>query len=198
MCKSSTFLSLTLSYFLKAHLQVMRWLVNSIGALALLCTSVGCSEEEQPYSNSCPNQFWVDASMTGLGCLLFNSTTSYSWERANDYCQTQENATLLEIWTELQLDFVQNELIFLTDHEESRDWWTSGTDQGREGHWYWASSLSPVADFVWNEDQPDSMNGGQQQNCLAPFNTSLFRGHDMNCDLSDDNQKPIFPICQKK
>ena len=173
----------------------MLWLVNIIGALALFSASVGSSEVEQPQSNPCPNQLWVDASMTGLGCLLFNSSTSYTWEKANDYCQVQENATLLEIWTELQLEFVQNVLFFLTDHEESRDWWTSGTDQGREGHWYWASSLSPVADFVWNEDQPD---GGIDQNCLALLDTYLFRGHDMNCDLTDSSQSPIFPICQKK
>ena len=173
----------------------MLWLVNSIGALVLFSASVGYSEvEEQPHSNPCPNQFWVDASMTGLGCLLFNSTTSYSWERANDYCQVQENATLLEIWTELQLEFVQNELFFLTDHEESRDWWTSGTDQGREGHWYWASSLSPVADFVWDENQPDSASG-KQQNCLALVDTFLFRGHDIMCD---GEAYLVFPICQNK
>ena len=169
----------------------MLWLVNIIGALALFSASVGSSEVEQPQSNPCPNQLWVDASMTGLGCLLFNSSTSYTWEKANDYCQVQENATLLEIWTELQLDFVRNELIFLTDHEESRDWWTSGTDQGREGHWYWASSLSPVADFVWDEDEPD----GPAQNCLVLLDDYLFRGHDIGCDGGGNI---VFPICQKK
>ena len=176
----------------KHHSVIMLWHVTSIGLLFVLGGE--WTKAEQSSSDRCPNQFWVDATMTGLGCLLFNSTTSCTRERANDYCQVQENASLLEIWTELQLDFVRNELIFLTDHEESRDWWTSGTDQGREGQWYWASSLAPVADFIWEEGQPDSDGG--QQNCLALLARDPFMGHDVTCDNSGHN--PIFPICQKK
>ena len=41
----------------------------------------------------------VDATLTGVGCLLFNSTTSYTWEEANNYCQRDDYGFLVEIGT---------------------------------------------------------------------------------------------------
>ena len=82
----------------------------------------------------CP-QHRVDGTLTGLGCLLFNSTTVYTWEGANSYCQAKENATLVEIWTSPQSDSIASELMLLEDHEEKGTWWTGVTDFGREGDW---------------------------------------------------------------
>ena len=87
----------------------------------------------------------------GMGCLYFNSTTKVMWEEATSYCQSDEmNASLVEIWTELQLDFVISELMFLAQNGIDDDWWIGATDLGREGQWYWAHSLATGGDFIWN------------------------------------------------
>jgi hypothetical protein len=141
-------------------------------------------------SGHCPSAHWLDASVTGLDCLLFNSTTSYTWEAANNYCQVEENASLVEVWTQLQMDVLRSELTFLTGHEKSRSWWTGGMDLGREDRFYWAHSLTPVRDFVWNIDQP---NGGNRYNCIVLFSNGDFFGHDTYCSSPN-----YYPICQKK
>ena len=141
-------------------------------------------------SSACPDH-WVDATLTGMGCLLFNSTTSYTWEEANNYCQRDENASLVEIWTSLQLDIIRTELILLTDHESARSWWTSATDLAREGEWYWGSSGAPVGDFIWASISDDP-NGGTGENCMKLYNNWDFYGNSYSCTSR------YYPICQKK
>ena len=159
--------------------------------LSLITATLCLVDSKTDPRGACP-EHWVDGTLAGLGCLLFfNGTKSYTWEEANSYCQTEENATLLEIWTTLQSDFISSEL---EDHEDKRTWWTSGTDIGREGEWYWASSGASVGDFIWSSynNQP---TGGTAYNCLLLFYESLFyeyKGYDYTC-TSD-----TYPICQKK
>merc|ERR1712192_53112 len=139
--------------------------------LPLVATLLFCSQGEalqvskltEEGSGSCPDH-WIDATVNGLGCLYFNSSTEVNWEEAGKLCQAPENeASLLEIETELQFDFVRSELMLLQDSGTSSDWWTGGTDLGRDGHWYWAGSLAAVGDFIWYSDRP---NGGTYGNCL--------------------------------
>ena len=51
-----------------------------------------------------------------------------------------ENATLLEIHTQEQLDFFQMERFVIEDGR--RNWWLGGSDRGREGDWVWMATLS--------------------------------------------------------
>ena len=81
---------------IRVLLEILQWMNTSWFSnmhlwriyLFLLLTIVlltHCSEEanpEQGLQGSCP-EHWVDATLTGLGCLLFNSTTYYTWEEAN-------------------------------------------------------------------------------------------------------------------
>ena len=132
---------------------------------------------------------WEDATLLGLGCLLFNSTSTYTWDCASQYCEGQAGAALLEIRTEAQLTHVTMVLGFLTSLEGGRDWWTGGTDQGREGRWYWGPSLAPVGAFLWEEDYPD---GGLQQNCLYLYSGHSYRAQDDPCYAN------YYPICQRQ
>merc|ERR1712130_467193 len=159
--------------------------------LSLIAGTLWSVDSEPDPRGACP-EHWVDATLTGLGCLLFSSTTSYTWEEANSYCQTEENANLLEIWTSLQSDFIISELILLEDHEDQRAWWTGGTDIGREGEWFWVSSGASVGDFVWssNMNEPD---GSTQLNCLyLNYGQWEYKGSDNPCTSN------YYPICQKK
>ena len=66
---------------------------------------------------------------------------------------------------------------------------TSGTDRGREGEWYWASTLAEVGGFIWPVDEP---NEGIDANCLNLRFTSggNYEGYDQQCDSLH------LPICQ--
>merc|ERR1711874_697283 len=137
----------------------------------------------------CPEK-WLDASFVDMGCLLFNSTRPYIWNDAVSYCQSesQPNTSLVEITTEVQLKFVQMELRILADHEGNKHWWTSGTDAGINGKWFWARSLSSVEGFIWHDGQPNSAS----DNCIMLNYGYNFEGDDVGCKNS------LYPICQSK
>ena len=135
---------------------------------------------------TCPEK-WIDASFVEMGCLLFNSTTAYTWEKANYYCQSKHNATLLEITTEMELAFIQMEANVLADHEGARHWWTSGTDVGVEGVWMWATSYSPVGEFLWYNNYPSRASSS----CLMLYHPYNFLGINSACTNT------YYPICQR-
>merc|ERR1739838_839530 len=61
----------------------------------------------------------------GMGCFLFNTTASMTLEKANQYCQGVENASLIEIHTQVQLDFFKMERDVI-EHEGGRKQWGQG------------------------------------------------------------------------
>ena len=130
---------------------------------------------------------WVDGTLVGMGCLLFSSNASMTWNEADVFCQFEQSAKLVSIETEEQVDFVKMVLGMLADHESRRGWWTSGKDEGREGEWYWAATLNPVYSFVWNPHQPSGVFG---RNCLVFFDIA---GYDITC--TSDN---YFPLCERE
>ena len=155
-----------------------------VGIFLLLLVSAESFPAHEEDSSTCP-EHWVDATSTGLGCLLFNSTTDYTWEEANNYCQRDENASLVEILTTLQLDFIRREL-----YGRRGDWWTSGTDLAREGQWYWGPSRLSVADWVWSSENNEP-SGGTYWNCMM-ISTDGGYGRSYACIAW------YYPICQKK
>ena len=170
---------------------------NSIMLLPLLTILLFCSlglaeqpvSKEKEVSGLCPDH-WIDGTLSGLGCLYFNSSTTANWEEAANWCQHPDNdASLVEISSELQLDFVRGELIFLQENGITNHWWTGGTDLGREGSWFWITSLATLGDFVWSSSQP---TGGTSFNCLW-FDENLdFLGNDAQCADGE------YFICQRK
>merc|ERR1712179_11150 len=163
-------------------------LLSPISASSFVEPLVPIEKESEDISTAtCPEK-WIDASFVEMGCLLFNSTTTYTWDRANYYCQSHHNATLLEITTEMQLAFVQMEANVLADHEGKRNWWTSATDAGVEGVWMWATSYTPVGEFLWYPTQPNNPS----YNCMQLYSGYNFLGDDVPCTTTD------YPICQKK
>ena len=58
----------------------------------------------------CPTG-WRDAASVGLGCLLFNADTGMDWNAASEFCKgSEEGASLVEILTSEQMDFMMMEL----------------------------------------------------------------------------------------
>merc|ERR1711971_601806 len=138
--------------------------------LFAVCSAKVTSQHVEGASGLCPDH-WIDATLSGLGCLFFNSTAA-SMEAASVFCQHPDNnASLVEIWSELQFDFIRSELMFLQDNGVDNDWWIGATDQGREGRWYWANSLATVGDFIWFPGTPDD---GTDCNCAMLQNTKSW------------------------
>merc|ERR1711872_607490 len=129
--------------------------------LAIIFQHVAAEEKDNP----CPPH-WIQATWVDMGCLLFNSTTPLTTHEASSYCQKQENAILVEIQTEEQLDFLIMQLTALEGHGGKKSWHTGGTDFGREGRWYWSSSLTPVGDFVWRSSEPTT---DTRYNCMLLY-----------------------------
>ena len=136
---------------------------HSQGIMKFLCCLVLLlkltkASEENPCSPGWIQTFWVE-----MGFLLFYSKESYGWDEANAYCQEIENATLVEILTEEQLDFISMELTSLG--ADVNVWWSGALDTGREGNWIWISSLRPVEVFMWEDSQPNGCTGTNSQQC---------------------------------
>ena len=185
LCIKSALAALT--YSIQVRMGVHRLLTWALILILPCLASLSALEEA---SNSCP-EGWMEATHAGMGCLYFNSTTKVMWEEATSYCQSDEmNASLVEIWTELQLDFVISELMFLAQNGIDDDWWIGATDLGREGHWYWANSLATVGDFIWSSAPKHGVNF----NCAVLENSLEFLAQQHVCGSSD----PAWTICQIK
>ena len=157
--------------------------------LGLFSTSVAANEFEDN-GNTCP-EHWTDGSLLKMGCLLFNSSATFTWTDASYYCQDPEggNSSLVEIENQEQMEYLLLMLNLLGDHGDRWTWWTSGADLGREGNWYWSTSLQSVEKFVWHTSQP---NQGLDANCLALWYPLGYEGVDEPCS------KQYSPICQRK
>merc|ERR1711909_6800 len=142
--------------------------------------------EEETIKDDCPSG-WTDATYVGMGCLRFDSSKSYTWDKAHGFCTTV-GGHLVEIKTEGELKFIRNQLDVLDDHEAAYNWWTSGTDIGVDGNWFWSVSLSKVEDYIWSSNQP---NGNGSENCLVLYHSYSYMAHDYDCAAG------YMPICQK-
>merc|ERR1711915_178885 len=152
---------------------------NMIGLQALSLLLLISKGNSLPEKSSCKSG-WLDATTVGLGCLLFNSTSKMTWLAANEYCQ-KEDARLVEVETEAQFDFLKMELDFVDNQVSRHYWWTSGTDIGREGNWYWTGTLTSVGSFVWSADQPNEGVGGD---CLYLIHSDGYLAGDSACSKS--------------
>jgi hypothetical protein len=50
--------------------------------------------------------------------------------------------------------------------------WTSGTDQGEEGHFFWMSTGRPLTFTNWNAGEPNNFRyeNGEEEHCLELWN----------------------------
>ena len=69
------------------------------------------------------------------------------------------------------------------------NWWSSGTDVGRNGVWLWATSCRLVPDLVWIPNYP---NNPDNHNCMTINFKHGFLGSDEMCFYENP------PICQRK
>ena len=133
---------------------------------------------------TCPNN-WINAISTNMGCLYIKRITKVTWDTAKKICDDNQNAFLVEILTKDQMDFIVK---VLGSIDGGGNFWTGGTDEGREGQWYWTTSKKALEDFVFDRTQP---NQGNSANCMIlGEGYGGFLGADEPCSVR------AIPICQ--
>ena len=86
------------------------------------------------------------------------------------------------------MDFLATELDAIGDVTDGvKVYWTGGTDKGREGQWFWITSLKEMGDFILFGGQP---NGGLGSNCVGLWPGFDYHGGDDPCTSK------FYPICQ--
>merc|ERR1711942_13145 len=127
---------------------------------------------------ACP-QSWQDATDLGLGCLLYNSTERMDFITASTYCkECYENASLVEILTVEQMDYLRMSLKILEAGSGRRWWWAGAADLGINNDWRWLRSGETVPeDFAWFHG-----TGGSGSDCMMLTPDTGYSALPQPCD----------------
>ncbi|KAG5678669.1 hypothetical protein PVAND_008322 [Polypedilum vanderplanki] len=117
--------------------------------------------------------------------------------KAHQYCQINN----LELLT---IDSKEEEITFLNllnskefEYKSAKDFWTSGTDLGNEGKFFFLSNGKSIGTFTWAHDEPNNMrksDSNETENCMAysmTDNLKFYRLFDRFCSLK------FFFVCQE-
>ena len=146
----------------------------------LLLTFGNCS--------NCP-EFWLDASLEGLGCLSFNTSLALTYSEAKDMCKRIHYAGhLVEILSEDQQEYMVKITQALEESTGSvYNWWIGLTDEDTEGQWHWSYSENEAGYTGWCPDFEPSNN--PTVNC-ARLLPNEYCWTETSCMI------PHYPICQ--
>ncbi|CAG9800357.1 unnamed protein product [Chironomus riparius] len=117
--------------------------------------------------------------------------------KAHQYCQLHN----LELLT---IDSKDEEIAFLNllnskdfIHKSAKDFWTSGTDLGNEGHFFFLSNGKSVDELTWAHGEPNNAkksDSNETENCMSftmNENLKFFRLFDRFCSMK------FYFICQE-
>merc|ERR1712126_712121 len=178
-------MGITKKLLLTKHIIIKMFVLMFLGLFADFSSAVTEDISYDQVKEHCPDGGWVEATYIDFGCIFINTSShnAVSWDDAYTFCNNLDpRARLTEIHTQEQLDFLN---IMLT-HEGNNYYWLGGTDQGREGDWYWANTLEPVKEFVWHSGEP---NSGNTFNCMK-----YYHNYDSAADYPCENTQ--YPLCQ--
>ncbi|XP_069188489.1 macrophage mannose receptor 1 isoform X1 [Procambarus clarkii] len=92
-----------------------------------------------------------------------------NWFKAAQYCRFH-GMQLAGVETERQNRFLEQHIQDAgLGHEH---FWTSGTDQGEEGRFFWMSNGQPITYTNWNAGEPNNFQyeNGEMEHCLELWN----------------------------
>lgn len=130
-------------------------------------------------------------------CVVFVSSTKkyyvfkinkLNWHAAAQDCLSRglQLATITSSAEQTDLEDV------LKGSNVGNNWlWTSGTDQGEEGNFFWMSTGKPIIYSKWSRPQPD--NAGGRENCVHIWmSNGVYTWNDWLCE------KKLYYICEDK
>jgi len=114
-----------------------------------------------------------------------------NWYKAEQYCRFH-GMHLASINKEAEQNDLENHIeSFGMGHEH---FWTSGTDQGEEGKFFWMSTGKPVTYENWNAGEPNNFTyeNGEEEHCLELWNRDGkgLRWNDTPCSFE------TFFVCE--
>ena len=136
---------------------------------------------------------WEDGHNVDLGCLwMVETSTKMKFSKAKKYC-SQENARLVEILTEEQMNFISAKLKGKgLCGSKGCDWWGGASKKISGGLWFWEESGNLVDPLIWvGGKEPTNLDSDfQYRSC---FNTTLgYQGSACR------GINKLLPICQRK
>lgn len=114
-----------------------------------------------------------------------------NWYKAEQYCRFH-GMHLASINKEQEQNDLENHIeSFGMGHEH---FWTSGTDQGEEGKFFWMSTGKPVTYENWNAGEPNNFRyeNGEEEHCMELWNRDGkgLRWNDTPCSFE------TFFVCE--
>lgn len=83
------------------------------------------------------------------------------------------------------------------EHRTAKDFWTSGTDLGNEGKFFFLSNGKSIDQLTWARDEPNNAkrnDSNETENCMAytmTENLKFYRLFDRFCSLK------LYFVCQE-
>jgi len=114
-----------------------------------------------------------------------------NWYKAEQYCRFHGMHLASINSADEQKDLQDHIQAYGMGHEH---FWTSGTDQGEEGKFFWMSTGRPVTFENWNAGEPNNFQyeDGEQEHCLEMWDRDGkgMKWNDTPCSFS------TFFICE--
>jgi len=114
-----------------------------------------------------------------------------NWYKAEQYCRFHGMHLASINSADEQKDLQEHIQAYGMGHEH---FWTSGTDQGEEGKFFWMSTGRPVTFENWNAGEPNNFvyEDGEQEHCLEMWDRDGkgLKWNDTPCSFS------TFFICE--
>ncbi|KAL7301824.1 C-type lectin 37Db-like [Trichogramma pretiosum] len=153
---------------------------RNIFLLVLLTALVGIDAVPGKLNDDCPNcaeESTLSGQMRWTMPLLKLGEKRYylgiffkaNWYRAAQYCR-YHGMHLASINSQEENDKLEKHIKdFGLGHEH---FWTSGTDQGEEGTFFWMANGRPVSFENWNTGEPNNFRyeNGEEEHCLELWN----------------------------
>jgi len=114
-----------------------------------------------------------------------------NWYKSEQYCRFHGMHLASINTAEEQRDLQEHIQAYGMGHEH---FWTSGTDQGEEGKFFWMSNGKPVTFENWNAGEPNNFvyEDGEEEHCLEMWDRDGkgLKWNDTPCSFS------TFFICE--
>jgi len=158
--------------FFPLSIQRKMW-IKSISVLLLLLTVTWAQKFKEKACTNCvdegdenPNSRWT-MPLQKLGSKQYYLGIFFkaNWYKAEQYCRFHGMHLASINSAEEQRDLQDHIQAYGMGHEH---FWTSGTDQGEEGKFFWMGTGKPVTYQNWNAGEPNNFEyeDGEQEHCL--------------------------------
>jgi len=125
----------------------------------------GCTNCVDEGSNLVNSRFSMPLTKLGTKQYYLGIFFKSNWYKAEQYCRFHGMHLASINSAEEQKDLQDHIQAYGMGHEH---FWTSGTDQGEEGKFFWMGTGKPITYTNWNAGEPNNFQyeDGEQEHCL--------------------------------